>query len=133
MITASIVINQAGKITGAPGVSRDDLSLGSPVNLSNGGNAASGGSGGAGGSLGGQAGSAGTSGGGGGGGRIKLFHAAPGTFHLVAPAVDVAGGSGGQVGGSGTYSALASVGALDGRKIYQEGGLYRKRMRAKLL
>jgi hypothetical protein len=98
-----------------------------------GGDAAVDGSGGTGGSLDGGSGSAGDIGGGGGGGRIKLFHGDPSSLHLIEPSTDTAGGSGASSGGSGTYATSATAGPLDGRKIYQEGGVYKKRMRVKLL
>lgn len=98
-----------------------------------GGNATPGGFGGHGGMTNGADGYGGASGGGGGGGRVKLFHGNPAAVHLVEPSlVDVSGGSGASSGGTGTYSKSATE-SLDGRKIYQEGGNYKKRLRVKLL
>jgi hypothetical protein len=98
-----------------------------------GGNAVGDGLGGSGGSLDGSPGSIGEFGGGGGGGRIKLFHSNPGYLHLIEPTTDTSGGMGASSGGSGTYLISATAGPLDGRKIYQEGGVYKKRMRVNLL
>lgn len=56
------------------------------------------------------------------------MYASPASIYLDAPSsTDVTGGTGTNPGASGTYSATVVSSPLDLRKIYQEGGQYKKR------